>query len=481
MTTLIAVTLVLLAALPLGLALRKRRRLRRFLERYHGRWAKAAKRHKVLIVSPTLIRNTGELVKQSRLMLPALNVALLAALTPDNWDVEIIYETIEEVPFDSDADLIAISAMGVGLWRGLDIADEFRRRGKKVVIGGPMATLVPERVLDRVDAVCVGEGERVWERMLRDFEQGKLQGIYRAEESCVPSFPVPRYDLLAAKKIGWYLPVQAGRGCPHRCDFCSIAAAYDGRYRRRPIPEIVRDIQAVKSLGFRRILLLDDNIAADRGYAMELFAEVEKLDVEWMGQCALSIANHPGLLEAAVRSGCTTLSFGLETVNQASLESVNKRFTVVEDYERSLRVIRAAGIDVSTEMILGMDGDGPDTFERTADFVLRNQITLPRFYVLTPIPGTRLYDRMEEQGRITDTDFGHYNAAQVVFRPARMTSEELDRGYWALYEKVFSPRSILKRILGNPLSQSYASLLLLVGVNLHYRRHVRRRICPGVV
>jgi radical SAM superfamily enzyme YgiQ (UPF0313 family) len=477
-----AVVSVVVAGVAASLAGYRRRRLRRFVHRYHGHRAGTPKRHKVLIISPTLVRSTGELVKQDRLMLPALNVALLAALTPPDWEAEIVYETIEDVPFDTDADLIAISAMGVGLWRGLQIADAFRARGKKVVVGGPMASLVPEQVLGRVDAVCVGQAEGVWERILRDHEQGRMTGIYRAEASAdAPRFPVPRYDLLAAKKIGWFLPVQAGRGCPHRCEFCSIAASYQGRYCRRPIADIVRDIEAVKSLGFRRILLLDDNIAADQRYALALFAEVEKLGVQWMGQCALSIAHHPELLRAAVRSGCTTLSFGLETVNQQSLESVNKRFTRVEDYERCLSIIREAGIDVSTEMILGMDGDGPDTFDRTADFVLQNQITLPRFYVLTPIPGTPLFTRMQQEGRITDHDFGHYNASQVVFRPARMSVADLEQGYWRLYDRVFTPRSILRRVLRNPLGQSLFSQLFLLAVNWHYRRDVRRRICPGMV
>ena len=476
----------LLVAVGLALAARaalRRQRLRRFVERYHGRALATPKRHKVLIVSPTLIRNNGELVKQPRLMLPALNVALLAALTPDDWDVEIIYETIEDVPFDSDADLVAISAMGVGLWRGLQIAAEFRERGKPVIIGGPMATLVPERVLDQgVDSVCVGEAEGVWEQILRDFERGALKRIYRGGTTCDISFPVPRYDLIAAKKIGWFLPVQAGRGCPYRCEFCSIAAAYHGRYRRRPIEDVIRDIEAAKSLGYSRILLLDDNIASDPRYALALFAAVEKQHVQWMGQCALSIARHPQLLAAAVRSGCTTLSFGLETVNQASLDSVNKRFAQVEDYEECLRIIREAGIDVSTEMILGMDGDGPDTFKRTAEFVLRNRITLPRFYVLTPIPGTALHDRFVDAGRITDSNFAHYNAAQVVFQPASMTGEELERGYWELYDRVFTPSSILRRVFGGEgTSQSLLARLFLLVINLHYRSYVRRRICPGMV
>jgi radical SAM superfamily enzyme YgiQ (UPF0313 family) len=470
-----------LALVLLGLGRRGAARRRAFLARYHGAWARAPKRHKVLIVSPTLIRNTGALLKQRRLMLPALNVAVLAALTPEDWDVGIVYETIEDVPFDTDAELIAISAMGVGLWRGLQIADEFRRRGKKVVVGGPMASLVPARVLERADAVCVGEAEGVWVKILRDFEAGRLGGVYRAEPSATWSSPVPRYDLIAAKPIGFFLPVQAGRGCPYRCDFCSIAAAHQGRYQRREIAEVVRDIEAAKTLGYRRILLLDDNIVSDKAFALKLFAAVEQLGVEWMGQCAVSIADMPDLLAAAVRSGCTTLSFGLESVNQESLERANKHFAAVSDYERALTVIRAAGIDVSTEMVLGLDGDGPDTFDRTADFILRNRIALPRFYILTPIPGTPLHDRFTAEGRIVDDDFGHYNAAQVVFRPAGMTAAELQQGYWRLYDAVFERGAIFRRVFGNPMSQSAFLRLFLLGVNFHYRSYVRRRICPGVV
>lgn len=464
-----------------GLRLGRETRLRRFLAAHHpARLRRAPRRRKVLLVSPTLPRADGSLVKQHRLILPALNLAVLAALTPDDWEVELVYEPIEPVPLDTDADLIGISGMGIGLWRGLALADAFRARGKKVVVGGPMATLVPERVLERADAVCVGDAEAVWERILRDFERGALARVYRGERSA-PSFPVPRYDLLARKRIGAFLPVQVGRGCPHRCEFCSIAAAYGGHYHRRELADVVRDVRAARSLGFRKVLLLDDNVAADRAYALRLFAEVERLGVEWMGQCALSIAAAPELLAAAARSGCTTLSFGLESLNQESLDGVGKRFARADEYQAALAAVRAAGIEVSTEMILGLDGDGEDTFARTAAFVLENRIALPRFYVLTPVDGTPLHARLRSEGRILDEDPGRYDAATVVFRPARMSPEALQRGYWAVYERVFTPSAILRRVLGGAVRRSLGWVLFLLLVNFHYRRHVRRRICPGMV
>jgi radical SAM superfamily enzyme YgiQ (UPF0313 family) len=480
-------TLLLAAAAAVGaaaVALARRRRAQRvraFLAAHHPTRLRPGRRaRKVLVISPTLPRANGTLVKQRRLMLPALNLAVLAALTPDDWDVEIVYEPIEEVPLDTDADLVAISGMGIGLWRGLQLADAFRARGKTVVVGGPQATLSPERVLEHADAVCVGDADEAWPRILRDFERGALERVYHGRHG-PPLFPTPRYDLLVAKPIGRFLPVQVGRGCPHRCDFCSIAAAYGGEYHRREIPDVIRDVRAAISLGYRRVLLLDDNIAADPAYALRLFAEVERLGVEWMGQCALSIARMPELLAAAARSGCSTLSFGLESVNQESLDGVGKRFYQVEEYEAAIRAIRAAGIEVSTEMILGLDGDGEDTFGRTVDFVLRNSIALPRFYVLTPVEGTPLHARLRADGRIFDEDLGHYDAATVVFRPARMAPEVLQAGYWRVYDRVFTLRAILRRVFAGAVRRSVAWILFLLIVNLHYRRYVRRRICPGMV
>jgi radical SAM superfamily enzyme YgiQ (UPF0313 family) len=469
-----------IAALWLAGARARRARRDRFLALYHPARLRRRPRRKVLLVSPTLVRSTGAVLKQRRLFLPALNLAVLAALTPDDWDVELVYETIEDVPLDSDADLVGISGMGVGLWRGLALADAFRARGKTVVVGGPMATLVPEDVLAHSDAVCIGDADEAWPRILRDFERGALRRIYRGEPG-PPAFPVPRYDLLARKRIGFFLPVQVGRGCPHRCEFCSIAAAHEGRYHRRPIEDVVRDVRAAIDLGYRKVLLLDDNVAADRAYALRLFAAIEPLGVEWMGQCALTIAAHPELLEAAARSGCSTLSFGLESVNQESLDAANKRFAQVEEYEAALAAVRRAGIEVSAEMILGLDGDREDTFGRTADFVLRNKIALPRFYVLTPVPGTPLHARLRAEGRLLDERLERYDAATVVFRPAGMAPEALQRGYWEVYERVFTLRAILARVLGGAVRRSWPWIVFLLFVNLTYRRDVRRRICPGVV
>ncbi len=491
----VGTVLFLLISAGIAASLRRRRlhRLRIFREKYVSAAPPSDRRRKVLIISTTLVRDNGALLKQRRLWLPALNVALLAALTPPDWEAEIVYETIEDIPWDTDADLIALSCMGVGLWRGLQVARAFRKRGKTVVIGGPMASIAPEQVLEHCDTVCVGDAEQLWETILRDFEHGSLQRFYSDRPNLaqlevggerihsLTGVPTPRYDLMIAKKIGFWLPVLVGRGCPNHCEFCSIHAYYDGRYLRRPVADVVRDIEAVKSLGISRILLIDDNIGSDPAYALELCRALKPLAITWMGQCALNITRHPDLLLALVESGCHTLSVGLESVNQESLERAGKGFVRAEEYDEMLGILSTYGIDISSEMILGMDGDESDTFDRTADLILRNRIRVPRFYILTPIPGTLLHERMKGEGRIFDADYSHYTAARAVFAPRRMTPAQLEVGYWRLYEGVYSFPNILRRFVARGRGRSLGHTLFLLGVNLHYKRQMRKRLCPGVL
>jgi len=460
---------------------RKHYLINRFRQKYYPGLSSVPKRHKVLLILPTIMGYDGRPIKQRFLMLPGIALSVLAALTPDDWDVELVFETIEDIPYDTDADLVGISAMGMGFLRGLEMARKFQARGKKVVLGGLMATLNPHYALENgADVVCVGDAEGVWQKILCDFEEDRLEEIYEGFSTSTLQWPVPRYDLIAKKRIGMVLPVMAGRGCPHECEFCSIAAAYKGEYFRRPIDEVIRDIKAVKSLGFRRILLLDDNIAADPDHAIQLFSEMEKLNIHWVGQCALYIADQKSMLEAAVRSGCQTLSFGLETIHQGNLDSIDKTFGKVEDYEEKIQIIREAGINVAAEFMFGLDHDGPETFDQTADFIIQNRILLPKFHILTPVPGTPLYDRFERDGRIIDRDFYHYTISRAVFQPAQMSPQELEEGFWRLSDKVFTIPSIITRVIGSTARFSILYRIVFLVVNFHYRKFVRRRIATGM-
>ncbi|MDP6525013.1 MAG: radical SAM protein [Kiritimatiellia bacterium] len=437
-------------------------------------------KRKLLLIQPSPYGADGMPIKKRKLYFVGLALPMLAALTPEDWEVEICLETIEDVPFDSDADLVGISSMGHGIIRSFDIARRFRDAGKTVIMGGYMASLMPEETLKHCDSVLIGDAEGVWGEVLSDAAVGSLKSFYRCEID-VLNTPLPRYDLVLNKNIGDFLPVQAGRGCPNSCSFCSIHCLYRGRYYRRGIPDVMRDIRHVRSLGFRKFLLLDDNIYADPEYMMNLCIEIGKLGMQWMSQCSISIGENKDLLRVLAESGCTALSFGLESISPESLKAMGKGWADPGEYSELIAAIRDAGIDVSTEMVVGADGDTLESIDATAGFISETGIVLPRFYILTPIPGTDFFEEMKRENRICNEEIYSYNGTEAVHVPSNMTPDQLTDAYWALYEKVFSFWSILKRTIFNRAAlRRPARQFFYLLANLYYRSQVRQRIAPNI-
>ncbi|OZC03300.1 B12-binding domain-containing radical SAM protein [Rubricoccus marinus] len=443
----------------------------------------AEPRFRVLLVGPTALDAEGRPIKQKRVHLPGLTLPMLAAVTPDWVDIRLCHETVESVPYDEPWDLVGLTGMGsgiVGAWR---IAEGFRARGVKVVIGGIAASLSdPELHLQHADSVVIGEAEHVWPEVLADAARGDLKRIYRmTERPNICELPLPRYDLMADKRYGFWRPVQATRGCPFTCSFCSITAFFDQGYRKRPVDQVVRDVRAAKKAGSKYIAFIDDNIGIDRKYATELFEALIPERILWMSQCSLQIAEDEDLMRLARKSGCRLLSFGIESVNPESLEGVDKAWNQPERYSKAIHALRRNGIDVSTEMIVGLDGDGADIFERTYTFLMENAISVPRVHIMTPIPGTPLYKEMDAKGRISTTDFGNFSGGKVVYQPKNFTPEALQAGYWDLYERLFTRRAIAHRVGFNPPRHGPLMRGFVWGVNFHYRDHIKRRITPGIV
>ena len=437
---------------------------------------------KLLLIQPSPYEKEGKVIKKKKLYFTGLALPLLAALTPDDWETELIYEVIEDVPFDTDADLIGVSTMGHGVIRSIDIAKEYRRRGKTVILGGYMASIMPEEAVKYCDSLIIGDAELVWQQMLSDFENGKLKKTYEKPlEGNWYSTPSPRFDLLEGKNLGDFLPVQAGRGCPNSCSFCSVSCLYSGRYVKRPLPEVIRDIEQIKSLGYKKILLLDDNIFSDRKYLDSLLDTLIKLDISWMSQCEITIGKDDELLEKLQKSGCTTLSFGLESISRESLISMDKGWAVPAEYDFLIQNIRNHGIDVSTEMVVGGEGDTLESIRMTKDFIERNKISVPRFYILTPFPGTRFFDQIKEEGRLVNNDIYSYDGTSAVYRPKNMTPDELTQAYWELYSELFTIKSIIKRnIFRKEMLKTPARCIFNMGVNLYYRDQIKRSITPNI-
>jgi len=403
-------------------------------------------------------------------------------MTPGNWEVEVCIEVVDDVNFETDADIIGIGTMGYAIYRGIEIASEFRRKGKTVVMGGYMASLVAEKALEYVDSVVVGDAELSYPRLLEDFEKGvKLHGIYNNPVTTLKGLPLPKYELLLEKPIGRMLPVQAGRGCTQSCHFCSIASLYKGRYLSRPVDEVIRDIQRIRDLGFRRFYLLDDNIVSNPGYLMTLCREIEPLKMTWASQCTLHLAKNQALLESVQRSGGNLMSFGIESITQEGLDNLGKSWLKTNEHKKLIDRISRSGIMVSSEMMLGTDSDTEESIRATYDFVQETKIPIPRFYILTPTPGSPLYERLKSEGRLLTEDLKEYDGSKCVHRPMKISPERLEEMFWWLYNKVFSWKSILKRTLFHPhVFKLFSLYLFALAINLHYRKYIRKRIPPNI-
>ena len=435
---------------------------------------------KLLLIQSTPYDSNKNPIKKSRLYFVGLAMPLLASLTPDDWEVEICLETIEDIPFDTDASLIAIGSMGHAIIRSIDIAKAFKKRGKTVILGGYMASLMADEAINYCDCVVIGDAELVWAKALKDFERGNLKKFYK-EELTTLSTPIPKFDLIVNKKLGDFLPVQAGRGCPNSCSFCSVYCLYKNKYLKRPLKEVIRDIKQVKDLGFKKFLLLDDNIISDQDYLNNLCKEIKKLDMKWLSQCSIQVGQDKNLLKLLYESGCIALSFGIESISYDSLKFMDKAWAKPWDYSRLIKNIQDAGIDVSTEMVIGADGDTLQSINDTAKFIEDNKIVVPRFYILTPIPGTKYYYEMKNENRIYIEDIYSYNGSQAVHIPKNMTPDELTEAYWKLYNKVFSYKSILNRtIFRKDFFKRADKYLFYFMVNLFYRYQIKGGITPNI-
>lgn len=442
------------------------------------------KKPKVLLISPTGLDKKGIPIVQKKTYLPGLTMPQLAAVSPESVDVTILSETSEQIPYNEHWDLVGLTGMGgSGVVRGWQLGDYFRKKGSKVVMGGIAASLCKEEwTLEHTDCLVKGEAEDLWPTVIDDFLNGRLKNLYKmTSPPDVTKFPPPRYDKFNKSKYGFWRPVQATRGCPFPCTFCSISEFFQRSYRKRPVDQVVRDVRAAKKSGTKFITFIDDNIGVDFKYCQQLWEALIPEKIIWASQCSIQIAQNDDMLALAAKSGCRILSFGIETVNEKSLEHIDKEWNRPQHYTSAINNIRKHGIEVSTEMILGLDGDDESVFQKTFDFIMNNRIALPRLYILTPVPGTPMYAELEAENRIFDFDFVKYNGGDAVFHPKNMTAEVLQKGYWKLYQELYSIKNIYKRIGSNPANLSAFIRVFVMATNLVYRNHISRDITPGIV
>lgn len=409
---------------------------------------------KLLLISPLATKSL--LGGDFYFRLPYLGLLKVASLTPPDWQVTIIDEKVEKLDLTQEADIVGITAMTPAVKRGYEIADSFRARGIKVVMGGIHASKLPDEALQHCDSVVVGEAEKLWDKALEDFKQGELKTIYQHENGfpSLKNLPNPDWRLYEDKR---YLPVhfiETTRGCPHNCEFCSVTSSFGGKFRNRPVDEIEKEIQGLKPFEGRFVLknvvfFVDDNIISNRSHAKELLNRMIPYNLKWLGQTSVNIIKNEEILKLCQKSGCMGLLVGFETLSSDNLKNVGKEFNKPEDYIDVVKKLHDHGIGVNGAFVLGFDHDDEGVFDRSIEFVNKAKLDVCYFSILTPYPCTVLHTKMLEEGRIIDYDWSNYNTNNVVYMPKLMSPEKLLDGFHQVLKESFSYTSIFKRLWGN--------------------------------
>ena len=431
---------------------------------------------KLLLIQPSHFTREGDVFKTRKLIYFGLALPILAAGAPKGWDVEIKYDYFEDITGEEAADLVAISVMTPEAVRAFDIANKFRRRGIPVVLGGFLPTTFPDETAQHCDAMVKGEADYLWPELLADFQRGALKKVYESDRVVdLADVPVPRYDLIKSEGLALpkIRPAQTTRGCPHKCDFCSVHTFFGGRYRHRPVKLILEDLKAAKS---HKFFFVDDNIGGNRRHAIKLFKAMRPMRLVWGSQCNFYVGRDKEFLREASRAGCFSLFLGIESINPESLRRFNKGFNKVQEFADTFRTIRETGIEPMVSMIMGLDGDGPDTFAGTLRFLMKNRIPIAYAFILTPCPGTPLFDRFDAEGRIFSKDWNQYGGDQVVFYPEKYSAETLEREFWRLLKKYYSLGSICVRLF-TP-TRSLKNRLAALKYNLLHRKSLKRGVHP---
>ncbi len=389
--------------------------------------------------------------------LPSLGLLTLAGLTPADIDVD--YREIKDLREEPAADLpggydlVAIASFSAQIMDAYAVADEYRRRGTPVIMGGLHVSVLPDEALLHCTSVVVGEGEPMWPRVIEDLRRGRLRERYvqgPEEQFDLEDAPMPRFDLLEVEKYN-RLTVQTSRGCPHKCDFCASLILLTKRYKLKPVENVIAEVRRIKEIWRRPFIeFADDNSFVHRGHSKELLRALRQEKVRWFTEADISVAGDPELLDLMRESGCRQVLIGLESPTPSGLDGVelrrNWKLRQLPDYETAVREIQSRGIAVNGCFILGLDGDTEAVFDEIHTFAERTSLFDVQLTVSTPFPGTPLLTRLRKEGRILhDGDWRRCTLFDVNFVPRGMTPERLQRGLVELAYRIYDPGFVMKR------------------------------------
>lgn len=431
---------------------------------------------KILFVRPNLCD-----LRSSDAMEP-LAFAILAALTPQEHQVQLADERLEPIPFDAKADLVAITVETYNACRAYQIAQKFRARGIPVVLGGYHVTFLPEEALDYCDAVVAGDAELLWPQVLADAREGRMRGIYRQAAQPAIGGKLPDRTIFANKKYAPLSLVQYGRGCRFACDFCSIHAFYGTSLRQRPVQEVVAEIESVNR---KHIFLVDDNIFVDIAKAEELFRALIPLRIKWSCQISIDIAANKQLMDLMAQSGCLTAVIGFESLDERNLAQMKKKWNLKNGgYDQAVQQFHDRGIMIYASFVLGYDHDTRDSWQACVDWALKSKFYIANFNPLTPTPGAKLFDRLKSEGRLIWDKWwlaDEFRYGHATFHPRGMSADELTESCYLARQSFNRYGNIARRSTGhsNRFSAYHAGVFWASNVVAHREIHRKQGLKLG--
>jgi radical SAM superfamily enzyme YgiQ (UPF0313 family) len=423
---------------------------------------------KISLIAPARRKSGRQGLTGRAFHIPPLSLGVLASLTPDEFEIKLMDENLRDLDFSDAPDLVGITCLTASAPRAYEISERYRAMGTKVVLGGIHASAVPQEAIDHADSVVIGEAEGVWGQVLADLKAGRLQRFYEGAKPEPSEILAPRRDIYERKGYFVKSVVQTSRGCPFGCDFCSVQRFFGTKFRFRSVSSVVEE---VRSLATKFVAFVDDNIAGSHPHAKQLFKALAPLNVRWICQAPINIGTDSELLRLMRKAGCRGVFVGFESIVPACLKEVGKGFNVVEKFKEHIKRIHDNGISVEGAFIFGFDHDDKDVFKRTMDFIVKAKIDFAQFGILTPFPGTKLYDRLKRENRIITADWEKYDIAHTVFKPTLMSPEELNQGRVWIEDQFYSIRSTARRVLSLGARARYLVPVLIL--NTSYRQYVK--------
>ncbi|MEM9418748.1 MAG: radical SAM protein [Planctomycetota bacterium] len=436
---------------------------------------------RLALISPKgpLYRHRGGAFGRGLRYMP-LTFPTLASLIPNDLQVELrcIDEGTGDVDLDLDADLIGMTVITGTAKRAYELSEHFRGRGIPVVMGGPHITLIPDDASPHADAIVTGYAEQTWPQLLREFVAGRMNARYdQSPDHSIAELPRPERGVLPRRSYLTSHVYEATRGCIHDCEFCVVPSAWGRKPLQQSVENVVADLKASRT---KRAVFVDLNLIADRDYATQLFKALIPLRLQWYGLATTLLANDQPLLDLAAESGCRGLLMGLESISKTNLRQTGKGFNRPDDYARLVERLHERRIALQGCFVFGLDDDRADVFERTARFAVDAGIDLPRFAIVTPFPGTALFRRLEDEGRILTRDWDLYDGQHVVFQPRHLGIEELQSGTQHAWQTAYGWSGIASR-----LRHTAAPWPVAIVTNLGYRRYAKNLhrfyTCGGMV